>query len=484
MRTISRRKKYRKSSSFSASTGNHQSGNDTDSRGYSTRPNSPERSDETALTPQEKKMLLRDEDDSVRSHTHSRVNSPNLHNANPLSKKAAHGSRQHHDHKNVMVNKRMAYKVPDLTMYQPSLDTSATKQQQQQQQGDISQFRFDKFDQKSTQNPRSRYHAQPLTTNTTTMTLRHSQSAQGVRSRPVASMQAVPSPQPQAEAEAHQGDILMSRTFSLDELNDAPFVGLRKAFTAFAPTYTGAHRQQQQQQQQQQHSQPASEIIGNVDFESTEYHSQAFTLRKTGVFTLVTSQMVLTRVETETCLRDADTVICHDLNHPRAFRDIAKYFQGKKLILMGGHASEREMGYLSEAWRARPRDITAVPFTLQLNQVHCANHRTQLRLIAGLLTLELDERSIIDDVITNNNTHSHPTTDAISGTSLDVNSPPSMENRMGILSMNLTSQFKLRTVQSPPRTYPLPHIPSHIHPLINSVTNTLTHPFSYGAADM
>ena len=466
MRTISRGKKAHKSASFTATSWDRlEKGDDHGSRGSSTRASSPDRAYESALTPQERKLFLRDDEESVRHHTLSRVNSPSLHttNPNPLSKKVKAD-------KKAMVGKRMAYKDPDLTMYQPHLESHATRQsqpqqlqpqqQQQPQQEDMHQFRFDKFDHKPTKNLRSN-HALPTGTFTTSSSsLRHSQSAQGARSRPpLVSMQPAslqpPSQQQQQQQTQLQGEKLMSRTISLDvdERGDRPLVGLRKAFTAFAPTYTGVHRQQQQQQQSQQqqqqqqwHQQPAPETIGNVDFESTDYHSQAFILRKTGVFTLATSHVVLTRVELETCLRDADTVICHDLNHPRATKDIATMFHGKKLILMGGHVSAREVGYLSRAWLARPRDAASVPYTLQLSHVQCANHRTQLRLIAGLLTLELDDRSINDDVTINNDPTPGPAPSSNPGPSPRIHGDSSIEKRTCVLAMNTSSQFNLRTV--------------------------------------
>ena len=165
----------------------------------------------------------------------------------------------------------------------------------------------------------------------------------------------------------------------------------------------------------------------------------------------------------ETCLADADTVICHDLNHPRASQDLATFFHGKKLILMGGHISEREVGHLSKALLARPRDVSSAPFTLQLNQVQCANHRTQLQLVACLLTKELDERSISDDVIDHNrpypgtNPGSKPgsTSGASPGPSVGpsprssprMQDESSIENRIDALAINTTSQFNLRTVR-------------------------------------
>ena len=76
------------------------------------------------------------------------------------------------------------------------------------------------------------------------------------------------------------------------------------------------------------------DAIGNVDFESPDYHAHAFTLRKTGVFTLAPARTPLTRPEVETCLKGAEALIC-DGATDRAVWDVAWHFRGRKLIFLG-----------------------------------------------------------------------------------------------------------------------------------------------------
>ena len=91
MQTISRRKKVRKSSSFTSTPWSQHGRGDDDDYGNSrssTRASSPDHHyRENALTPQEKKLFLRDDEQSVSSfHPLARVNSPSIHSANPLSR--------------------------------------------------------------------------------------------------------------------------------------------------------------------------------------------------------------------------------------------------------------------------------------------------------------------------------------------------------------------------------------------------------------